>query len=386
MLLRLAKAALALCGVLMVSACPERRPAESVASVEKAAATEKTTEKKSDSVVPPAVPKPSPLRAERECAAAIDPGPTSAIQIGVRNATLSGAHLTFSESDADGALTLGLLGPVNEDSGENLLALKRYLKFFEKEQVDAVLLTGDVGDTSAGIARVVEEVAAFKVPVLVLAGNQECRAEFTDGVAEAQKRFTNVVNLNAVRVVEFPELALFSLPGYHDKEYLKCPTGCLYFPSTLEEIAREAATIDKPKALVSHGPPRGNGHLAHDYAGAAGNVGDEAIPKLMSDAKVSFGFASNIKEAGGRATSDAQGTVLVKENTPSQTLFINPGPADTFGWEMNDGTKSVGMAAVFRLKGGQATWKSFRMKPLTSAEKAEAKKLAAQRETKPAPQ
>ena len=37
------------------------------------------------------------------------------------------------------------------------------------------------------------------------AGNRECRADFTDGVAAAKKNFPNVINLNQVRVVEFPE-------------------------------------------------------------------------------------------------------------------------------------------------------------------------------------
>lgn len=324
----------------------------------------------------PAVAPPPTERAEKECAAPIDPGPTTDIKIGERAAKLSGAHLAFTDKDADGELTLGVVGPVNEDSGENMLALKRYVKFFQDEKVDAIVVTGDVGDIAAGITRVLKELASAKVPVLVLAGNQECRAEFTDGVTTAQKDATNVVNMNAVRVVQFPELTLVSLPGYHDANYVKCSTGCRYFQTTVDEVVREAKESKVPVALVAHGPPHGSGNQALDFAGAAGNVGDEAIAKAIAEAKISFAFASNIKEAGGRATSDAAGTTLVKEATASKSLFINPGPADTFGWEMNDGTKSVGMAAVFKLKGADAQWKSFRMKPLTAGEKAEAKKLA----------
>jgi hypothetical protein len=166
------------------------------------------------------------------------------------------------------------------------------------------------------------------------------------------------------------------LPGYHDANYIKSTTGCRYFQTTIDEVVREAKEAKVPVALVSHGPPHGNGNQALDFAGAAGNVGDEAIAKAIAEAKIPFAFASNIKEAGGRATSDAAGTELVKEGTASKSLFINPGPADTFGWEMNDGTKSVDMAAVFKLKGAEGQWKSFRMKPLTAAEKGEAKKLA----------
>ena len=57
------------------------------------------------------------------------------------------------------------------------------------------------------------------------------------------------------------------------------------------------------------------------------------------------------------------------------TFFLNPGPADTMGWDMNDSTKSVGMAAVFTVKEGQGPYKMLRLKPPTAAEKAESKKF-----------
>jgi Icc-related predicted phosphoesterase len=367
MLSRLSKATV-LVGALALMACPEKKTEPPKPSPE--------PPKPAVPVVQPAKPQPPPERAEKECAAPIDPGPTQDVKIGERAAKLSGGHLVFTDKDADGELVLGVLGPVNEDSGENMLALKRYAKFFTDEKVDAIVVTGDVGDIAAGITRVLKELAATKVPVLVFAGNQECRAEFTDGVTAAQKDATNIVNMNTVRHVGFQEAVLLSLPGYHDPNYIKCSTGCRYFQSTIDDVVREAKEAKAPVILVSHGPPRGAGNQALDFAGAAGNVGDEAIAKAITDAKIPFVFASNIKEAGGRATADIGGATLVKESTPSKSLYVNPGPADTFGWEMNDGTKSVGMAAVFKLKGTDGAWKGFRMKPLTAGEKAEAKKLA----------
>ncbi|MCA3011275.1 MAG: hypothetical protein INH41_02635 [Myxococcaceae bacterium] len=363
---RWSKAAVMVASALALSACPDKKAAE----------PPRPPPEPPKPVVQPVVAKPPEIRAEKECAAPIDPGPTSDVKVGERAAKLSGAHLTFTDKDADGEFVVGVLGPINEDSGENLFALKKYVKFFQEQKADAIIITGDTGDLAPGITRVVSEVALAKVPVLVLSGNQECRAEYTDGVTAAQKEHSNVINLNAVRAVEFPELMLVSLPGYHDPGFLKCARGCLYHPSTIAEVVREAKEAKVPVALVSHGPPRGTGPQAIDHAGTAGNVGDEAVAKAIAEAKIAFGFASNIKEAGGRATSDTAGTELVKETTPSKSLFLNPGPADTFGWEMNDATKSVGMAAVAKFKGGEASWVGFRLKPLTAAEKAEAKKLA----------
>lgn len=320
---------------------------------------------------PPAENEPVALK---ECAAPLEPAPAADVKIGDRAAKLAGYKLTFADKDAD-ALTLGVLGPVNEDLGENMVAMKKYAKFFTDEKADAVLVTGDVGEKASSITRVLNVLAETKLPVFVLIGNRECRAEFTDGVAASKKDHANVVNLNEVRAVEFPELTLASLPGYHAPDYIQCATGCRYFKSTLDEVVRIAKESKVPTLLVSHGPPRGNSNQALDFASAGGNVGDEGINKAIADGAIAFGVFSNIKEAGGRAAADPAGATLVKEATPSKTLFYAAGPADTFGWELNDGTKSVGMAGVISVKDGQATFRNYRMKALTAAEKAEAKKL-----------
>ncbi len=324
-------------------------------------------------VVPPAVP-PEP-RVEKECAAPLDPGPATELKFGARVGTQTGARLAFTTADADGALTFGVLGPVNEDSGLNMLALKKYVKFFVDEKADAIVVTGDVGEVAGGIGRVLEALGATNLPVFVVIGNRECRAEYTDGVNAAKAKFPNIINMNEVRVVEFPELTLVSLPGYHDPSYINCKTGCQYVKSTVAEVVKAAKDAKTPVALVAHGPPHGDGNQALDFAGAGGNVGDEAIAQALTEAKIAFGFFSNIKEAGGRATKDVAGTQLLKEGEVTTALYLNPGPADTMGWDMNDSTKSVGMAALFTLKGGEGSFKMLRLKPPSAAEKAEAKKL-----------
>ncbi len=348
---------------LALTACPEKK-------TEAPPPPARTAEAKP--VPPPPAAEP---RADKECAAPIDPGPAVELKFGDRVSTQTGARLSFADKDADGTLRLGVLGPVNEDSGLNMLALRKYTKFFQDEKVDAIVVTGDVGEVASGISRVLGELGATKLPVLVMIGNRECRAEYTDGVLAAKTKAPNIVNLNEVRVVEFPELTLISLPGYHDPNYINCKTGCQYLKSTVAEVVRVAKESKNPVALIAHGPPHGNGNQALDFAGAGGNVGDEAITKAIGTANISFGLFSNIKEAGGRATKDAEGTLLIKEGETSKSLFLNPGPADTMGWDMNDSTKSVGMAAVFSFKEGQASYKLLRLKPPSAAEKAEAKKF-----------
>jgi hypothetical protein len=55
--------------------------------------------------------------------------------------------------------------------------------------------------------------------------------------------------------------------------------------------------------------------------------------------------------------------MLLKEGTSAPTLFLNPGPADTSPWEMNDRSTSRGMATVFRLEADRASYKLLRLPP-----------------------
>ena len=66
---------------------------------------------------------------------------------------------------------------------------------------------------------------------------------------------------------------------------------------------------------------------------------------------------------------------VVAENTPSSTLFLNPGAADSVEWTMNDGSTSTGAAAMLTVKEGKASYAIYRAAKLTDAEKAQAGKL-----------
>jgi Icc-related predicted phosphoesterase len=280
--------------------------------------------------------------------------------VGGRAAVRRGNHLRFTEADKDGQLVLGVLGPVNEDSPNNLQALQKYLTFFQAEKADAIVVDGDTGETEEGIVHVLDAVAASKVPVLVVIGNRECRADYAAATRRVSEKRSNLVNLNEVRTVEFPEATLISVPGYHDPNFINCAKGCQYFQSTLDEAAESAKAATSPVILVAHGPPLGEGSQALDYATPAGNVGDPALRAVLSETGVRFGIFAHIKEAGSRAT-DLAGTTVVDPDRAARVLFLNPGPANTAKWKMNDGTSGHGFAAIFALKGQEARWKPLRL-------------------------
>lgn len=296
------------------------------------------------------------------------------VKIGDRAATSTGYKLAFKDAAPDGKLVLGVLGPINEDSGQNLFVFRRYLQFFKDQGVHAVVLSGDIGETAAGIQRALAEVAAAGVPVLAVSGNRECGGDFKKGMARAQKAHSNLVNMNVVRVVEINGVTLVSVPGYHDPNFISCTTGCRYDKGTLDEAVKAAKESKAPVVLLSHGPPKGAGNKALDYAVNGGNVGDAELNKVIAAAGIPFGIFSNIKEAGARAT-DLEGTTLIPQDKPSKVLYLNPGPADSTRWDMNDRTQGYGFAATLTISGKEASWKLYRSVKLTKEQKAEAKLL-----------
>ena len=322
-------------------------------------------------------------KSDPDCVGRIDLSVPSELTIGGRKAELNGYKLTFADEgkDPDSVAVFGVIGNINEDSGENLVNLKKYLEFFKAEGAEAIIVAGDTGESRASIERALTPLAATGLPLFVAIGNRECRADFNDALTALQKSFPNVVNLNKVRHVAYDDVDLLSLPGYHDRRYIHCPTGCQYFKQDVAALKQLAGEAKNPVVLVSHGPPKGSASTALDQATEAGNVGDSNLNALVLEANIPFGVFCNIKESGGRAT-DLDGTNVIREDTLADKLYLNPGPADAIAWAMNDGTQSVGMAAVMRIEGKQARYKVFRATELTAEDKAEARKLAA---TEPTP-
>lgn len=353
-----------------LAGCKKETPVAASPPPEKAAEVQKPA---------PAAEEKPVERAHEECAAPLaeNGGAAQEVKFGELTATRAGHKLTVTSKDADEKVVLGVLGPLNEASGENLLTLRKYLAFFKEQKADGIVVTGDVGETGEGIAQMLTAIAEAKLPTFVIAGNRECRADYVEGVKRAQGSANGsyLVNMNEVRMVELPEATLLSLPGYHDPKFFGCAEGCQFYTSTADEVIKAAAGAKNPVVLVAHAPPRGEGQISIDYATGGGNVGSEEVSRILKEGNVHFGVFSNIKEAGGRA-SDVAGTTLVAEGTAAKELFLNPGPADTVGWAMNDGTRSTGMAAVLTIDDGKGSYRVFRAKPLTKAEKAEAKKLA----------
>jgi hypothetical protein len=151
------------------------------------------------------------------------------------------------------------------------------------------------------------------------------------------------------------------MPGYHDPEYVHCDWDkCLYYESDTLSLVRLAKEADDTVMAVCHGPPRQHDRNGIDVVSEGANVGNPALTAAIKKGGIRFGSFGNIQEAGGKATN-LDGTSIIAQDTYVDSLYLNPGPADSMTWTMNDGTESTGMAAVLHFVGKKAKYKVFRL-------------------------
>lgn len=320
-----------------------------------------------------------PGKSDPDCLGAIDTAVPETLSVAGKSLEVNGYKLTLTgTADADDKAVIGVLANVNEASPENLFNLQRYLSFFKENGAELIVVAGDSGEDKANIAAVLDKVGASGLPVVAIIGNREAKADFVDAIAEVHKQRPNVINGNRVRYIDWDDVDLVTLPGYHDPRYMHASTaGCQYFKQDVTAMQKVAAGANNPVVLVAHGQPLGEAPTALDViAPDKKHIGDSNLNAAIEGAKIPFGIFANVKEAGGTATADLAGKTVLAQGTASEALYLNPGAADSLEWTMNDNTTSAGTAALLTVQGKQASYKLFRAAKLTDAEKAEAAKLA----------
>ena len=327
---------------------------------------ETPTQKTPDVVKTPDVKTAEPAaRAESSplCVGRAGVGPDEVLEIGGKKYTRKGSTVSVEGSDGDDEFVLGQITDIKDHTPENAANLKIAIEWLKAEKVDAIAVTGDLGESAESIQRVVEDVAAAGLPVLAIVGNRECRDHFDQGIKAAQAKFKNVINMNQVRVFNTDDVSIVSMPGYYNKSYIHCAEGCEYTPADVKALPEVAKAATSPvKILISHGPPLQTGAVAIDRIHEGANVGDPVLTEVMKSSNLfAFGMFGNIQEAGGHATN-LSGETRVPPETYADSLYLNPGPIDSVRWVMLDGSESVGMAGLIHVKGKQAMYKIKRIK------------------------
>lgn len=342
----------ALVALPLLTGCPAKKDPPKKAETTKAA--------KKPAKAPPAK-KPAGQTADPVCMAAWSTeGAPQTIEAAGRSFSRTGTKLTETSKDEDNKAVLGILANIKEDTPDNLKNVEAALAFFKSKSVDAIVVVGDLGETQSQIENGMKSVAATGLPVFTIIGNREKKSDYAAGLKSLSAAHNNVVDLNQVRLAQLDDVALVSVPGYYDKAYIHAEEGCQYFPADLTATKAIVKQASQPVVLVSHGPPKQEGSEAVDRTLEQANVGDANLSSFINEAGIKFGLFANIQEAGGRAT-DASGKTLIKPGTPSDVLFLNPGAIDAVSWEMNDGSRSVGMATVMTVDSGKASYEVFKI-------------------------
>lgn len=313
--------------------------------------TEALEQKEAAPPPPPAAEAPPPTEA---CiATATAEGVGFEHKIGGLQWVQSGAFLRLrSVKPGTKQLSIGVVADIKDAGEGNLRNLRAFKAWFDAEKVDVVVVAGDTGITKEDIVAAVSVVAAVPVPIFVLIGNREGVPTYKAALRDLTARFPNVFDLGEIRSVHTPFATLVSLPGYFNPTYMHAEQGCLYKEEHFIELTQLAQAATSPVVLISHGGPKQDGAEGLDRTAEGGNVGDPRLARFIAESKIPFGIFANIHEAGGRGV-DRLGNTRLAPGALHDELLLNAGPVDSVRWVMNDGTESLGMAAILTVTEGR---------------------------------
>ncbi|MCX7944425.1 MAG: metallophosphoesterase [Deltaproteobacteria bacterium] len=279
------------------------------------------------------------------------------VQIGDKKFIFEGSTARIeSNAKPNREIKFGVLSGIKDWHPDTQANLKYFINEWKKEQVEGVIIGGDIAYEEDDLSNIMKLFAETNLPIYVVVGNNDSRSEFNRVIRKLSKIHNNIINMDMVRILRGDGFDMISLPGYYDRRYTRGSSSCTYKPEDAQELVKQSENLNEPIILITHGPMKLEGREAIDYAWEAGNVGDEHLTDALKEARnIKFGIMGHILEAGGRAnTIDGK---LIKQGVYSETLFLNPGPAQSLGWKMLDGKTSYGMAATFYLKGKKGKYR-----------------------------
>jgi hypothetical protein len=265
-------------------------------------------------------------------------------------------ELDAKAKDADNKITIGVISAIKDVTEDTRANLADAFKWFHEAGAEWVVVNGDLALEEFDLEEAFGLLAEAKLPTLVTIGNSESRGSWARVFKAAAADNPNLVNGVLVRQIVADDVELWTLPGYHDKTFVRQGAGCFYdAPAIDEAVATLKSQGQGPVVLVAHGPPLGKGKNALDYIADQKNVGDPMQNRLLDKAKIPFGVFGHILEAGGRGVAADMATA-VPPGKAVPSLFINAGSISADPWGMLDGKTGWGMAMLLVIDGNQARY------------------------------
>jgi len=283
-------------------------------------------------------------------------------EAGGKSYELNGYQLKVLNPDSDRRVRIGALGASKDIADGTRANIQASLKWFEQEGVEWIVANGDLAMDEFDFEEIIDILAASKVPVLIVLGNADSRGSWARIYRARYEKYPNLIDGTLVRQILADDVEFWTLPGYHNKAFVKQTGACTYSAQDVAAMktALQPASND-PVALVSHGPPQGRGKRALDWIPDKVNVGDPDLSKLIKRKNIAFGIFGHILEAGGVGVG-AGLSARVKPGVRSDALYVNVGSVSGDPWPMLNGSTSYGMAVVIDIDGGFARYKVKRFK------------------------
>ena len=296
------------------------------------------------------------------------PGPFDTLKeklsfkMGGKDYELSGYQLKVLNPDKDRKVKIGALG-ASKDVAEGTKAnIEASLEWFKKQGVEWIVANGDLAMDEFDFEEIVDLLAQSGLPVLVVLGNADSRGSWARIYRARYEKYPNLIDGTLVRQIVADDVEFWTLPGYHNKAFVKQTGACTY--SGKDVTAMRSAlkpSSEDPVTLVSHGPPQGRGRWALDRIPDKVNVGDPDISSLIKRKNIAFGIFGHILEAGGVGVG-ADLSSRVKPGARSDALYVNVGSVSGDPWPMLDGSASYGMAMIIDIDAGFARYRVKRYK------------------------
>lgn len=262
----------------------------------------------------------------------------------------NGYRMDIQQRDSDDTVRIGIISAIKDTSAGTRKNLDDALAWFQDRGVEWVVANGDLAQQEFDMEEVLERLGKSGLATLLLPGNSDSNSSLGRAYRERMERYPNLVNGVWVRQVVADDVEFWTVPGYHDRRFIRQGAGCKYEAGDLRAMRRTLKADGRaPVVLVAHGPPAGSGATALDWISQKKNVGDPELNKLIERSKIPFGLFGHILEAGGWAVGDDFSTRL-PQGRKANPLYLNAGSLSGDPWLLNGGSTSYGMATIVTIE------------------------------------
>lgn len=253
--------------------------------------------------------------------------------------------------DPGESLDLCIMAGVQDDAGtrENI---DDFVTTCAAGGVDMLVVLGDGGSSAEQIRAVVDRLAVAGVPIGMIPGAHEGYRDYLDALDAARQEGVPVLDLSTLRVLNWGEVALVSMPGIRNPHYLAHPgEGCGYADGHLEDLGDliEEASEERQVVVLAPQPPRCHGAHGVDVSREGTHVGDAVLRRVLLDRGGDLGVFAHVYEAGGAAVEPGSCAPLV-QGQGQKGLWLNAGSIGSAPWEgEGGGVFSRGQAVVLQV-------------------------------------